>query len=76
MKMQGLYANSTRALWAVDAQALQVRSLYDIALNREPDAGGQAFWRSVLEQGVSIQEVAGTIISSSEFQALIAGLTT
>lgn len=73
---QGLYANSTRALWAVDAQALQVRSLYDIALNREPDAGGQAFWRSVLEQGVSIQEVAGTIISSSEFQTLIGGLTT
>lgn len=73
---QGLYANSTRALWAVDAQALQVRSLYDIALNREPDAGGQAFWRSVLEQGVSVQEVAGTIISSSEFQALIGGLTT
>lgn len=73
---QSLYADSTRALWAVDAQALQVRSLYDIALNREPDAGGLAFWRSVLEQGVSVHEVAGTIISSGEFQALIGGLAT
>lgn len=73
---QTLYTNQTRALWAVDAQAYQVRNLYDVALNREPDAGGLAFWRGVLEQGVSMQVVADFIIASTEFQTAVSGLTT
>jgi len=70
------YSAQTQALWAVDAQAYQVRSLYDVALNREPDAGGLAFWRSVLEQGVSMHDVAEYIADSPEFQAQISGMTT
>ena len=73
---QTLYTNQTRALWAVDAQAYQVRNLYDIALNREPDAGGLAFWRGVLEQGVSMQVVANFIVGSTEFQSATSGMTT
>ena len=73
---QTTYASQTRALWAADAQAYQVRSLYDIALNREPDADGLAFWRGVLEQGVSVRVVADYIVASPEFQGLVSGLST
>ena len=73
---QSIFGAQTRALWAVDAQAYQVRSLYDVALNREPDAGGLAFWRGVLETGVSMHTVADYIVGSAEFQSLVSGLTT
>ena len=73
---QGVYAADTRALWAADAQAYQVRDLYDIAFNREPDAGGLAFWRGVLEQGASMHTVADAIVGSAEFQAAKNGLST
>ena len=73
---QSRFAASTQKLWAVDAQGYQVRSLYDVALNREVDAGGLAFWSQILEQGVGIGVVADFLVESSEFQARIVGLTT
>jgi hypothetical protein len=73
---QTLFAGSTQALWAVDLQAYLVRSLYDVAFNREPDAGGRAFWSGVMDQGLSIGVVADYLAGSAEFQAAIAGHTT
>ncbi len=70
------YSSGTQALWAADIQAYQVRSLYDVAFNREPDAGGLAFWSSLMDQGLPIGVVADYIVASSEFQAHINGLTT
>ena len=73
---QATYASGTQALWAVDQQAYIVRSLYDVAFDREADASGLAFWSSVLEQGVSIGTVADFLVASEEFQARIAGRST
>lgn len=71
-----VYGSSTEALWAVDLQAYQLRSLYDVAFGREPDAGGLDYWSSLMDRGMSIGVVADCIIQSSEFQARIAGLGT
>ncbi len=73
---QAAYASGTQALWAVDQQAYIVRSLYDVAFDREADSSGLAFWSSVLEQGVSIGTVADYLVASDEFQARIAGQST
>lgn len=70
------YQSQTQALWAVDLQAYQVRDLYDVALNREPDAAGLAHWRDALEHGATLHQVAEAIVGSSEFQAHTNGLST
>ena len=71
------FAANTQALWAADTQAYQVRSLYDVAFNREPDAGGLAFWSTLMDQQVlTIGQVADYLVQSPEFQLRIDGLST
>jgi len=54
-----------------------VRSLYDVAFNREPDAGGLAFWSTLMDQQVlTIGQVADYLVQSPEFQLRIDGLST
>jgi Domain of unknown function (DUF4214) len=47
-----------------DAEAYR---LYAAALNRAPDAGGQAYWSQVLSNGASPAAVASGFIGSAEF---------
>lgn len=44
----------------------QVAHLYRRILHREADAGGLAFWGAQVEQGMSLAEVAATLITSPE----------
>ncbi len=73
---QTRFSSDTQALWAADEQAHLVRSLYDVAFNREPDAGGLAYWSGLLEQGLSTDIFVDFLVASSEFQTRIAGMTT
>jgi Domain of unknown function (DUF4214) len=54
-----------------DAEAYR---LYQAALNRAPDQGGQSFWSSALANGVTPSQVAQSFIGSPEFQQHFGGL--
>ncbi len=69
------FADETQQLWIVDQEALMVRSLYDIALGREPDAGGLAFWSHALENGMGLDALADMIVGSAEFQTMLATMS-
>ncbi len=67
-----LYDAQTEVLWAVDKEALLIRSVYEVALGREPDAEGLAFWLSGTEAGMPLLNLAQSFVNSDEFQDLIA----
>jgi len=66
------FADQTSQIWVVDQDALMVRSLYDIALGREPDADGLAFWKNAMESGMPLGALADMIVGSPEFQTMLA----
>ncbi len=43
--------------------------LYQTAFNRAPDAAGFGYWMHVLDGGTSLSSVAGTFVTSPEFQS-------
>ncbi|MCS6891123.1 MAG: DUF4214 domain-containing protein, partial [Rhodovarius sp.] len=67
------FADQTQALWAVDLEALIVRSFYEVAFGRDPDAEGFQFWKNALESGLSLRAMADFFVASEEFQAILAG---
>lgn len=52
----------------IDGAGGQAYRLYQAAFNRTPDAPGLGFQIGELDRGVSLQQVAGNFIASSEFQ--------
>lgn len=52
-----------------DAAAVAIGLLYDIALDREADAAGLAFWTEILLGGQSIASIADAFVASGEFAA-------
>jgi len=53
---------------AGDKNDAEATRLYQAALNRAPDAVGEAFWSSVLANGQTPTQVAQSFIGSAEFQ--------
>jgi hypothetical protein len=53
---------------AGDKDDAEATRLYQAALDRAPDAGGEAFWSSVLADGQTPSQVAQSFIASAEFQ--------
>jgi hypothetical protein len=54
----------------VDGTGGQAYRVYQAAFARTPDAGGLGFWISAMDHGMSLRDVAGGFVASSEFQAL------
>jgi hypothetical protein len=52
----------------INGNAGQAYRLYKAALDRVPDAGGLGYWISALDRGVSLQDVAGGFVNSTEFR--------
>ncbi|MFC7651868.1 DUF4214 domain-containing protein [Pseudoduganella danionis] len=48
----------------------QVYRLYQAAFDRAPDAGGLGFWMHQMDEGMSLDAIAGFFASSLEFQSL------
>ncbi|GAB3420016.1 DUF4214 domain-containing protein [Massilia agilis] len=69
-------ATATTSVTAAATPEDQITQLYQSLLNRSPDAGGLAYWTSVLNSGVPIDVIASYLKSSDEYQALHAGDTT
>lgn len=57
-----------------DTHRLLVQSLYVTLLGRAADAGGQAFWVSQLNEGISIADITASIIGSEEAQQRYTGV--
>ncbi|MDH6105677.1 DUF4214 domain-containing protein [Anabaenopsis tanganyikae CS-531] len=57
-----------------DTHRSLVQSLYVTLLGRAADAGGQAFWVSQLNEGISIADITASIIGSEEAQQRYTGL--
>lgn len=51
----------------IDGIGGQAYRLYQAAFNRAPDAGGLGYWISVLDKGMSLNDVANQFLSSGEF---------
>jgi subtilisin family serine protease len=51
----------------------EVYRLYQAAFDRTPDASGLSFWLNALDHGVSLEQVAGDFVASSEFKGLYGG---
>lgn len=47
----------------------QAYRLYQAAFDREPDATGLGFWMSILDKGISLNDVAQSFVTSPEFIA-------
>jgi len=55
-------------IWVPDENAAAVARLYYSALGRAPDAGGLAYWTSLLDNGAeSLTNEAGQFMASAEF---------
>lgn len=54
----------------VDGNAGLAYRLYKAAFDRTPDKAGLGYWIDELDNGVSLQDVAQSFVSSNEFQAL------
>lgn len=54
----------------ISGNAGQVYRLYQAAFNRTPDGGGLSFWIHNADQGVSMDEIAASFMSSAEFKSL------
>lgn len=62
-------AGVAASIWDVSEEAAQVARLYDTVFGRQPDVGGLAHWRAVLDAGaMSLNAVAGSFVASAEFQ--------
>jgi len=55
---------------AIDNNAAQAYRLYEAAFNRKPDLGGLGYWIKELDKGVSLDAVAQSFITSTEFKGL------
>ena len=53
----------------VTGDAGQVYRLYQAALNRAPDSGGEGFYLNILAQGWHLHDIAGNFLQSPEFMA-------
>ena len=62
-------------LFIQDEATLSVARLYDSVLGRVPDLGGLQTYRTALEQGFTLKDVANVLIASSEFQQQFGGLS-
>lgn len=58
-----------RLVLDADDPAAQVVRLYQAALGRVPDQDGLNYWTGRLQQGASLPEVAGGVLSTPEVQA-------
>ncbi len=54
----------------VDGVAGQAYRVYRAAFDREPDLGGMGYYLSVMDQGLSVFDVAATFVWSQEFKDL------
>jgi hypothetical protein len=54
----------------VDGIGGQAYRVYQAAFARTPDVGGLGFWINVMDQGVSLHDVAGGFVASNEFKTL------
>jgi hypothetical protein len=60
---------------AGDVNNAELYRLYQAALDRAPDAGGQSYWSSALANGATPTQVAQDFINSPEFQKDYGALT-
>lgn len=56
-------------IWLPDPEALLTARFYELALGRDPDAEGFAFWSAHLNAGVDPLVIAATILASPEASA-------
>nr|WP_267876721.1 DUF4214 domain-containing protein [Massilia genomosp. 1] len=54
----------------LDGNAGKVYRLYQAAFNRVPDLGGLGFWIERMDNGATLQAIAGGFIGSAEFTTL------
>lgn len=59
----------SQGIWIQDEATISIARLYDSVLDRAPDLGGLEHYRSVLGQGVSLQQIADGMVQSPEFRA-------
>jgi serralysin len=62
----GIYSIGTPMV-ELDPATQDIALLYRAALDRDIDASGQDYWTGVIEQGGSLEQVAGSLINSPEF---------
>jgi hypothetical protein len=60
---------------AGDANNAEVYRLYQAALGRPADLGGENFWSSMLAGGTTLTQVAQSLVGSAEFQQKYGGLS-
>ncbi|MFC5373614.1 DUF4214 domain-containing protein [Brevundimonas faecalis] len=62
LKVQGVHTTTDQ-----DSSAAKIWRLYDAALDRAADIGGLKFYTQLLDQGESLEKVAGYFLNSAEF---------
>ena len=62
-------------LWVGDDQTLAIARLYDTILNHMPDEAGLVAWRSALDNGTNLLQVAQALFSSAEGVARFGSLS-
>ena len=62
-------------LFIQDESTVAIARLYDSILGRVPDAGGLQTYRTGLDQGFTLKDIATVMIASAEFQQQFGGLS-
>jgi hypothetical protein len=63
---RALFGDGSAVAFDIDGNAGQTYRLYQAAFNRKPDSGGLSFWIRNMDNGMSLDEMAGHFIASNE----------
>ncbi|ADR33256.1 Hemolysin-type calcium-binding region [Sulfuricurvum kujiense DSM 16994] len=68
------YFNDTGNVWDSMSNDQRIETFYQLMLGRASDAVGKAYWMDAINNGtMSIQDIAGSFVESSEMQGIYTG---
>lgn len=64
------YFNNTNNVWDNMNNDQRIETFYELMLGRASDAAGKAYWMNAINNGISIEEIAGSFVESAEMQGI------
>lgn len=64
------YFNNTSNVWDAMSNEQKIETFYQLMLGRASDAAGKAYWMDAINNGMSIEDIAGSFVVSAEMQGI------
>ncbi len=64
------YFNNTSNVWDAMSNAQRIETFYELMLGRASDAAGKGYWMDAVNNGMSIEDIAGSFVVSAEMQGI------